>query len=137
MVRPSSEASNAGLPALCQRVAVILTCLQFGLKRNKSDYLDFDFGDNSDDLADIKDKYEDFLRQEKTPPSAGPQGAPQQLGYTTINRRRSLSSKPYDRFDTPYDDYDDEYEDERSMPPRETDKRYMNGKHILTNREIT
>jgi hypothetical protein len=35
------------------------------------------------------------------------------------------------------DEFEDDFEDDRPPPPKETEKRYLNGKHMLTNREIT
>lgn len=97
----------------------------------KAEYLDFDWeSSGNDDLADARNKYEDFLRQETTSPPG--------YGYTQSRRRTLGSRQPYPpgSFDLWEDDYED-YEDTGPPPPRETEKRYMNGSHILTNREIT
>jgi len=109
----------------------------------RQDYLDFDWKGTSDDLVDIKNKYDDFLRQEKAGSSAAStgRGGGGEFGWT--NRRKSAMGggmggyRPMDQY-AMYDEFEDDYEDDRvPPPPKETEKRYLNGKHILTNREIT
>ena len=116
---------------------------QLGAKR--TDYLDFDWKDTSDDLAEIKTKYDDFLRQEKSGGGASgnwsasnmnratPGGG--EFGWTS-RKRPAMGSNRMEFYDM-YDEFEDEIEDDRPPPPKEQEKRYLNGKHMLTNREIT
>jgi hypothetical protein len=107
----------------------------------RSDYLDYDWDGpigSVDDLTDVKNKYDDFIRLEKTP-AYMPGYATQNYNY---NRRGSRSfSQPRmfpDNYGLDFDDeWEDEFEDPAPPPPRETEKRYLNGKHVLTNMEIT
>ncbi len=104
----------------------------------RQDYLDFDWDPKSsalsshDDLTDIKNKYDDFLRQEKASMGLGSGGQ----SFTWINKNRN-KSRQNDMYDF-YDEFEDEFEEE-DWPPKkklEQEKRYLNGKHILTNEEI-
>ncbi|KAG1667977.1 hypothetical protein FOA52_000621 [Chlamydomonas sp. UWO 241] len=127
--------------------------------RGRRDYLDFDWDTSStgsgDDLADGS-KYEDFLKQEqrvvRAPerPFVNPYGNNNGSysgggGGYGYNARRRTMSRPlngnswggdrYDQLDE--DDYDYFDEEPGPPPPRVTEKRYLNGKHVLTNTEIT
>jgi hypothetical protein len=90
----------------------------------RTDYLDFDWRDDSkvDDLADIKNKYDDFLRQEKASAAAG--------GQFTWSRSRPRR----DVYDL-YDEFEDEFNDSPEQP-KVQEPRFLNGKQILTNTEI-
>lgn len=110
-----------------------------GALGGRTDYLDFDWKGNGDDLVEVKNRYDDFLRQEKAGPAGGRGGGE----FSWTNRRKSAmgggmgNRNSMDMYDM-YDEFEDDYEDERAPPPpKETEKRYLNGKHILTNREIT
>ena len=48
-----------------------------------------------------------------------------------------MGSRPNDMYDMYNDEFEDELEDDRPPPPKQTEKRFLNGKHILTNGEIT
>ncbi|GAX75150.1 hypothetical protein CEUSTIGMA_g2594.t1 [Chlamydomonas eustigma] len=94
------------------------------LAMGRLDYLDFDWKDDNkaDDLADIKNKYDDYLRQDKASVAAG--------GQFTWSRRRPIRDA-YDLYDEFEDDYDDIPEQPKVQEPR-----FLNGKQILTNTEI-
>lgn len=53
--------------------------------------------------------------------------------YTSDSRCHTPTRYRYDAFDDDFD-FDD---DEPGPPARMTEKRYLNGKHVLTNMEIT
>ena len=102
----------------------------------RTDFLDFAWRE-SDDMNDIKNKYDDFIRQEKTTGQGAGNRTGGEFGWTSRKPGGRMGSRPNDMYDMYNDEFEDELEDDRPPPPKQTEKRFLNGKHILTNGEIT
>ncbi len=95
-----------------------------------------------DDLSDIRNKYNAYLRNASDRPAPLTQ---QRVEYANYSQRQGgwmqntwgtgLDDMMYDDRHDHWDDDDDE--DLLSTQPKETEMRFLNGKHILTNQEIT